>query len=282
MTLKDSRDKEVREALDIGTRPLFPGIYEGFIEVDALAQGENAILGVLRNAVYRYFQNRNLQTLNKEAAEALESGLGLAHSGTIEQRRVALYEAINKRFFLNDAELEARIERLADGEDVRFRGDPQALTLEIWKDGGEDGSEFIAYDIAEALKPIIPQNLQLVAEMYADELDIDERMTMGTVCAIATSIETETVNNDPSQYEAVYIIWLESCGTVKIHVIKAIKELLGTGLVEAKNIADATPTEITRYDNRPEAERALATMLNIENSGVTLAETDAILYILEK
>lgn len=274
MTLKDSRDKEVRDALDIETRPLFPGIYEGFIEADALAQGEDAILGVLRNAIYRYFQNRNLQTLNEEAAEALESGLGLSHTGTIEERRATLIEVINRRFVLNDAEIAARIEQMANGEDVRFRIDPQALKLEIWKDGGEDGSEFIAYDIAEALKPMIPQNLQLIAEMHSHGLDIDERMTMGTVCAIATSIETETVNN-----KGVYIIWLESCGTEKTHVIKAIKQLLEIGLTEAKKMADAAPIEITRYYNRLEAESALATMLSTEYNGVTLAETDAILYI---
>ena len=282
MTLKDDRDKEVRDALDIETRPLFPAIYEGFIEADALAQGEDAILRVLRNAIYRYFQNRNLQTLNEEAAYALESGLGLAHSGTIEERRETLIEAVNKRFVFNEAALAARIEQMVHGEDVRFRIDPKAQTLEIWTEGGEQDGAFVAYDISQALKPIIPQNLQLCAELHAEHVAIEEHMTCGAVCAIACSIETETVDNDPSQYEGIKILWLETCGTVKVHVVQAIRALLGIGLIESKNIADAAPTEIARYESRAEAENALETMLSYERSGIALRDTDAVLYIVEE
>lgn len=279
MTLRDKRDKEVREALEIETRPLFPAIYEGFIEADALAQGEDAILRVLRNAIYQYFQNRNLQTLKEEAAYALESGLGLAHSGTIEERRAALIEAINKRFVMNEATLAERIERMANGEDVRFRIDPQALTLEIWTQGGENDGEFVAYDITQALMPIIPQNLQLCAEIYTDAAEIEERETLGAVCAIACSIETETIENTPCNETGVFVIWLESYGSVKMHVIKAIKDFLGIGLADAKTLAEAAPTEIARYDNRADAETALNTLLSTNNSGTLLRDTDAEIYI---
>lgn len=192
MTLKDDRDKEVRDALDIKTRPLFPAIYEGFIEADALAQGEDEILRVLRNAVYQYFQNRNLQTLNEEAAYALESGLGLDHSGTIEKRRETLIEAINKRFVFNDAALAARIEQMAkaEGVTVHYKIDPIALTMRIWREGENENGSFIAYDIANTLHPTIPQNIQLISEATIKNAT-HERGTLANIAAFSTSVSTE-------------------------------------------------------------------------------------------
>ena len=192
MTLKDSRDKEVRDALDIETRPLFPGIYEGFIEADALAQGEDAILGVLRNAIYRYFQNRNLQTLNEEAAEALENGLDIAHTGTIEERRATLIEVINRRFVLNDAEIAARIEQMAkaEGVTVHYEIDPIALNMRIWREGENENGSFIAYDIANPIRPTIPQNIQLISEATITNA-IHERETLANTAAFSTSVSIE-------------------------------------------------------------------------------------------
>ena len=192
MTLKDSRVKEVRDALDIETRPLFPKIYEGFIEADALAQGEDAILGVLRNAIYRYFQNRNLQTLNEEVAEALENGLGIAHTGTIEERRATLIEVINRRFVLNDAEIAARIEQMAKakGATVHHEIDPIALNMRIWREGENENGSFIAYDIANALHPTIPQNIQLISEATITNA-IHEHGTLANTAAFSTSVSTE-------------------------------------------------------------------------------------------
>ena len=192
MTLKDSRDKEVLDALDIETRPLFPGIYEGFIEADALAQGEDAILGVLRNAIYRYFQNRNLQTLNEEAAEALENGLDIAHTGTIEERRATLIEVINRRFVLNDAEIAARIEQMAkaEGVTVHYEIDPIALNMRIWREGENENGSFIAYDIANAIRPTIPQNIQLISEATITNA-IHERETLANTAAFSTSVSIE-------------------------------------------------------------------------------------------
>lgn len=192
MTLKDDRDKEIRAALDIETRPLFPAIYEGIIEADALAQGEDEILRVLRNAVYKYFQNRNLQTLNEEAAYALETGLGLDHSGTIEERRETLIEAVNKRFVFNDAALAARIEQMAkaEGVTVHYEIDPIALTMRIWREGENENGSFIAYDIANTLHPTIPQNIQLISEATIKNA-AHERGTLANIAAFSTSVSTE-------------------------------------------------------------------------------------------
>ena len=82
----------------------------------------------------------------------------------------------------NDATLAQRIERLANGKDVRFRIDPHVLKLEIWRQGGEQDGAFIAYDIAEELKHVIPQNLELhrLLEAKIGDEDGNSKMIMVT------------------------------------------------------------------------------------------------------
>lgn len=160
MTVAERIDKEVRDALDIETRPLFPSAYNGCIEADALAQGEDTILRILGSAIYRYFQNRNLQTMNEETVQIFENGFGIQGTGTLEERRAAVIGIIRSRFVFNDAAMAAMIETLAGVEPVKFSIDPQSLVLRIWRDGGEDGGQFVAYDIAQALAPVIPLNIK--------------------------------------------------------------------------------------------------------------------------
>lgn len=250
MTLKDDRDKEVRDALDIETRPLFPAIYEGFIEADALAQGEDAILSVLRNAVYRYFQNRNLQTLNEEAAYALESGLGLDHSGTIEERRETLIEAVNKRFVFNDKALAEKIEQLSEGKPIRFSIDAQKLILKIWNDDIEENGEFTAYDISQNLKPIIPQNIQMVAEDKA-QIETNLNQVIGSTASMAIHITPIQ-----SMRWALMLMSVEN----KNNMIAVLKDFYGLGLTETKAIVDNTPAELNLFATRQEAEDEISSI----------------------
>ncbi len=187
MTIRETIDKEVREALEVNSRPLFPQIYEGYIEADALAQGEDAILRIFAKVIYEYFQNRNLQTMGEAVIKSFEQKLEMNTSGTIDERRAAIIEAINKRFILNEKELAAKIEQHANGKPIRFSIITPLLILRIWNDQTEENGEFKAYDILQNLKPIIPQNLQQIAENKTLR-EINSNQSIGITTSIATAV----------------------------------------------------------------------------------------------
>ena len=60
-------------------------------------------------------------------------------------------------------------------------------------------------------------------------------------------IENKTVEiNKMVEKTNLHDVFLESCGYNKLVVVKCIKETLGIGLKEAKNLADAAPCRIVK------------------------------------
>lgn len=162
-TLREKIESAVKEALEAETRPLFPRIYDGFKEADALAEGEDRLLEVLSNLIYRYFQDRNLRTITEAKAAEYEAVLGIEPAGGIEARRAAIINAINRQFVLNDAKLHELCQALADGHDIEERTDPQALTLGIFSADDEDGGESPTLEVVRGIRPVIPLNLAVFA-----------------------------------------------------------------------------------------------------------------------
>lgn len=251
MSLKDTRDEEVRAALDIETRSLFPRFYEGYIEVDELAKGEDVILRILANTIYQYFQNRNLQTMQENTIEAYEQKLDIEPKGTIEDRRATIFEAINKRFVFNDKTLAEKIEQWSEGKPIRFSIDTQKLILKIWNDDIEENGEFTAYDISQNLKPIIPQNIQMVAEDKA-AIETNLNQIIGSTASMAIHITPIQ-----SMRWALMLMSVEN----KIDMMAVLKDFYGLGLTETKAIVDNTPAELNLFATRAEAEDELSSLL---------------------
>ena len=162
-THKEEVERELEDALNSETRQLFPNIYEGFREMDALAQGEDALLNAMKEGIRLYFRNRNLQTLTEQALETFENNLNLQHHGTDEARTAAVMNKINTRFVLNDESLHVLCQSIAPDFTVYERTDPQALTLGVFTaEDGEDG-ELPVVGIVDEIRPTVPQNLALYA-----------------------------------------------------------------------------------------------------------------------
>jgi ribosomal protein L7/L12 len=250
MSLKDTRDEEVRAALDIETRSLFPRFYEGYIEADELAKGENALLRILANIVYEYFKNRNLRTVQESVIEVYEQKLEIEAQGTIENRRTTIIEAINKRFVFNNKALAEKIEQLSEGKPIRFSIDAQKLILKIWNDDIEENGEFTAYDITQYLQPIIPQNIQLQAE---DKAQIETNLNQ--VIGITTSMAIH-IKPIQSMRWALMLMSVE----IKVDMIAVLKDFYGLGLTETKAIVDNTPAELNLFATRQEAEDELSSI----------------------
>lgn len=192
-THKEAVERALLEALDEETRPLFPAIYEEFMEADALAQGEDALGGVIKEIISRYWQDRNLQTLTGKAAGQFEEKLGLSHSGTIEERRAAIIQAINRRFVMNDAELLEIIQALPGGSTNDFEVDARALVLQLEKKTNTEG-EHEAEELKEALEtaqPLIPMNLETGIAVLAEnriEANVIYGWTGGTISGLGEVI----------------------------------------------------------------------------------------------
>lgn len=164
MTIRENVDKEVLDALDVETRELFPKIYNGFTETDALAQAEDALRKVISNVIYKYFQNRNLQTLNEEVVAAFEEGLGLPSAGNLDARRTAVISRINARFINNDQTIESRAREAANNNTIKVNADSQALTAEVTTATNSSTATFDELITAlKAIRGLIPQNLEAYA-----------------------------------------------------------------------------------------------------------------------
>ena len=64
-----------------------------------------------------------------------------------------------------------------------------------------------------------------------------------------------------------FAVMLESAGGTKLQVVKAVKDILGLGLVEAKKLVDSAPVAIKEGASKDEAEKIKA---DLEGFGATV------------
>lgn len=65
-----------------------------------------------------------------------------------------------------------------------------------------------------------------------------------------------------------FTVMLESAGAAKLQVVKAVKDLLGLGLVDAKKLVDSAPAAIKEGISKDEAEKVKA---ELEAAGAQIA-----------
>ena len=65
-----------------------------------------------------------------------------------------------------------------------------------------------------------------------------------------------------------FTVMLESAGAAKLQVVKAVKDLLGLGLVEAKKLVDSAPAAVKEGVSKDEAEKIKA---DLEAAGAQIA-----------
>lgn len=233
MTIRENVDKEVLDALDVETRELFPKIYNGFTETDALAQAEDALLKVISNVIYKYFQNRNLQTMNEEVVAAFEEGLGLPSAGSLDARRTAVISRINARFINNDQTIENRAKEAANNNTIKVNADSQALTAEVTTATNSSTATFDELITAlKAIRGLIPQNL----EAYA----ADRSAKAKTWQAYGAARTTVSINaGRVEELWGVCIFYDPDMKTGNyLQYVKCIKEALGYGLASSKALID--------------------------------------------
>lgn len=150
----------------LATRPVFPKIYDGFREVDELAKGEDAMLGIMQDCTRLVSSDKLITLANESKLSEWESELGLSGNGmTLEERRAQMAAFLGRSRVINDAALLAIARNAAGSDNIDIVTNSDDLTCQIRKpensiDANQDQELRSAYI---AVRPAMPQNLSLRA-----------------------------------------------------------------------------------------------------------------------
>ena len=113
--------------------------------------------------------------------------------------------------------------------------------------------------IAEQLVNLTVKEVSELAEILKTEYGIEPAAAAVAVAGPAAGPAAEAVEEKTS-----FDVILKSAGANKLQVVKAVKELTGLGLIEAKDLVDAAPGELKKGVTKDEAE---ALKKQLEESG---------------
>lgn len=100
-------------------------------------------------------------------------------------------------------------------------------------------------------------------KLFEEEFDVTAAAPAAVAVAGAPAAAAEEAAEEQTEFDVV----LESFGTEKISVIKAVRALTGLGLKEAKDKVDGAPSTILEGAKKEDAEKAKA---DIEAAGGTV------------
>jgi len=102
--------------------------------------------------------------------------------------------------------------------------------------------------LAEELVNLTVKDVNELAEILKTEYGIEPAAAAVAVAAGPAAAA------DAAEEKTSFDVILKSAGSAKLAVVKAVKELAGLGLKEAKDIVDAAPSEIKKGVTKDEAE----------------------------
>jgi large subunit ribosomal protein L7/L12 len=104
-------------------------------------------------------------------------------------------------------------------------------------------------DFAEQLVSLSVKDVNELATILKDEYGIEP-----AAAAVAVAGPAAGGGTDAGDEQTEFDVILKSAGAAKLQVVKAVKELTGLGLKEAKDIVDAAPKAVKEGVNKDEAE----------------------------
>ena len=108
--------------------------------------------------------------------------------------------------------------------------------------------------LAEELVNLSVKDVQELAQILKDEYGIEP--AAAAVVVAADGAGAGAAEAEQTEFDVI----LTSAGTAKLQVIKVVKEALGLGLKEAKDLVDAAPSAIKEKASKAEAEALKATL----------------------
>ena len=109
--------------------------------------------------------------------------------------------------------------------------------------------------LAEELVNLSVKDVQELAQILKDEYGIEP-----AAAAVAVAGPAAAAVADPGE-QTEFNVLLKSAGQAKLNVVKAVKDITGLGLKEAKELVDKAPDSIIKEKvSKAEAEQIKATL----------------------
>lgn len=117
--------------------------------------------------------------------------------------------------------------------------------------------------LAEDLTKLTVLEVNELKTILKDEYGIEPAAAAVAVAGPAAGAEAGPAEDEKSEYDVV----LKDAGAQKVAVIKAVKEITGLGLGEAKAVVDGAPKPVLEHAKKEDAEAAKKTL---EDAGATV------------
>ena len=108
--------------------------------------------------------------------------------------------------------------------------------------------------LTEELVNLSVKDVQELAKVLKDEYGIEP--AAAAVAVAGPAVAAEAAPAEQTEFDVV----LTSAGQAKLQVIKAVKEALGLGLKEAKDLVDGAPATVKEKVSKAEAEQLKAAL----------------------
>jgi len=108
-------------------------------------------------------------------------------------------------------------------------------------------------DFVDALKEWSVLDVVEAVKIIEDELGIKAAAAVAAGPAAASG--PAAAAEEPAEEQTEFTVNLTAVGDSKINVIKAVREITGLGLKEAKDLVDASPKAVKEGVNKEEAEK---------------------------
>ena len=117
--------------------------------------------------------------------------------------------------------------------------------------------------LAEDLTKLTVLEVNELKNVLKDEYGIEPAAAVAAVAGPAGGGEGEAAAEEKSEYD----VMIKDAGAQKVAVIKAVKDITGLGLGEAKAIVDSAPKAVKEKVSKDEAEAAKKAL---EEAGATV------------
>ncbi len=117
--------------------------------------------------------------------------------------------------------------------------------------------------LAEQLVNLSVKDVKTLSDILKEEHGIEAAPVAAPVAVQAASAEAGQEAQEQTHFDVV----LQEAGQTKLKVIKAVKEILGLGLKEAKEVVDSAPKAVKEKVEKSEADNLKQ---QLEEAGATV------------